>query len=86
MLCADDTMLLLGDMSLSLKEAMEVVQTFGHYSGLVIDWTKSSLMLLDKKSDPQLKTLLDIPVSMEFRYLGIQVTPKPLDYITLKGL
>lgn len=62
---------------------MEIFKTFGHYSGLVINWTKSSLMLLDRKLTPQMGTLLDILVSTEFWYLGIQVTPNSLEYITL---
>lgn len=51
MLYVDDTMLLLGDTNTSLQEAMEMIRMFGHYSGLVINWTKSSLMLLDNTPD-----------------------------------
>ena len=82
MLYADDTMLLLGDTSGSLREAMSVIQTFGSFSGLLINWTKSALMLLDS-SGPQDHSLLDIPVATKFKYLGVWVTPQPLDYITL---
>lgn len=71
MLYADDTMLLLGDTSSSLREAMGVIQRFGHYFGLVINWTKSSLIMLDKKLDPQSVSLMDFPVSSEFRYLRV---------------
>lgn len=70
MLYANDTMLLLGDMSTSLTEAMNVIRRFGEYSGLVINWTKSSLLLLDREPSSSL-TMQNIPVSTSFRYLGI---------------
>lgn len=56
MLYTDDTMLLLGDTYESLQEAMSVISNFGIYSGLVINWTKLSIMLLDAVSDNQEST------------------------------
>lgn len=47
MLYVDDTMILLGDVDSSLKEAMSTITEFGKYFGLKINWTKSSLMLID---------------------------------------
>lgn len=49
----------------------------------MLDDKMSSLMLLDRKPNPPLVTLLDILKSTEFWYLGIQVKPNPLVYITL---
>lgn len=51
MLYTDDTMLMLGDITSSIKEVMAVITGFGTYSGLIINWSKSSLMLLDVAPD-----------------------------------
>lgn len=80
---ADDTMLLLGDTSNSLTEAMSVIKQFGKYSGLVINWTKSSLLLLDRDPPTTQQNMQDIPVSTSFKYLGIQITAHILDYVNL---
>lgn len=47
MLYADDAMLLLGDMSGSLGEAMSVIERYASFSGLVLNWSISSIMMLD---------------------------------------
>lgn len=64
-------MLFLCDTSTSLWEAMKVIREFGEYSGLVINWAKSSIMLLDVTPAPSLLTLQEIPLSWSFRYLDI---------------
>lgn len=40
-------------------------------------------MLLDATPDSRITTLQNIPVSISFKYLGIYVTPKPLEYVSL---
>lgn len=40
-------------------------------------------MLLDAKSGNSASVLHNIPVASNFKYLGINVTPRPLDYIFL---
>lgn len=67
MLYADDTMLLLGDTFHTLKAAMHTITKFGELSGLLINWEKSALMLLDSK----------------FKYLGNQITPQLVDFCHL---
>lgn len=83
MLYADDTMLLLGDTEGSLKEAMMIIKKCREFSGLVIIWTKSSIMLLDSTPDSQGPTLQDIPITPQFKYLGVYVTLQPRDYVSL---
>lgn len=80
MLYADDTMRLLSE---SLQEAVPVIFTFGTFSELVINWTKSSIMLIDDSPNCQDSMILNIPISPSFKYLGIYVTTKPLNYIFL---
>lgn len=40
-------------------------------------------MLLDSTPDSQSPTLQDIPITPEFKYLGVYVTPQPRDYVSL---
>lgn len=83
MLYADDTMLLLGDTAESLKEAMAVIKWFGIYSGLVINWTKSSLLLLDVNLDSRVQAIHRVPVTTCFKYLGVQITSELREFISL---
>lgn len=55
---------------------MAVITKFGIYSGLVINWSKSSLMPLDGTSASVL-TQTNIPISVSFKYVDIHVTPPP---------
>lgn len=72
-----------GDTADSLKEAMAVIGKFGTYSGLVINWTKSSLLLLDANPDGTRKAMHEVPVSNGFKCLGIQITAEPREFISL---
>lgn len=81
MIYANHTMLFLCDTSTSLREAMTAIRKFGEFSALVINWTKSSIMLLDVKLDLPLLTIQEILLSGSFRNLGIQVTPYLQDLI-----
>lgn len=51
--------------------------------GLVINWTKSLIMLLDSTSDSPGSTIQDIPFTPQFKYLGVYVTPQLRDYVSL---
>lgn len=82
-LCADDTILLLGNTNTSLQEAISFITSFGNYSGLHINWSKSAIVLLDAQSGDSGPALHNIPVASKFKYLGNNVTPRPLDYVLL---
>lgn len=62
---------------------MSVIEHFSVYSVLVINWSKSSLMLLDADPDSREQTVHRVPVTSSFKYLGVQVTPEPQDFISL---
>ena len=83
MLYADDTLLLLGDMDTSLREAMETILEFGKFSGLLINWSKSALLLLDCGDSQVINPLCPIPITSSFKYLGVQITARPRDFIHL---
>lgn len=42
-------------------------------------------MLLDSISEVQATTLQDIPIASLFKYLGVYVTPRPIDYLSLNS-
>lgn len=83
MLYADDSLFMLGDTDLSLREAMLTITKFSGFSGLHINWSKSALLLLDEEDTQSVTSTCPIPIATSFKYLGIQVTSRPRDYIHL---
>lgn len=80
MLYADDIMHFLGDIRASLVGVMSIILDFGHYSGLTINWTKSALVVLDKELGVTLPDSCPVPIVSSFHYLGIQISPRIIDY------
>lgn len=74
-LYADDIILYMGDAHTSLKEAMKIIETYGIFSGLKINWQKFALMLLGPGNRMRAQTPLKI-VEV-FKYLGINITLDP---------
>lgn len=69
---ADDTLLYLQDAGESLEAALEIFDTFGRFSGIRMNWSKSNIFPLDHQArDPD----MEIPLCCvdQFRYLGIHV-------------
>lgn len=83
MLYAEDTMLLLGDTTHYLEIALSTIARFGDFSGLRINGDKSTLMLLDYSLAQIIAPSCPVPVTSSFKYLGIQVTPHPVDFCRL---
>lgn len=77
------TIIYLGDTDGSLKNMMRLITDFGSLSGFTINCNKSVLMPLDPLPNPLPDLAGTVQVVTEFRYLGIQVTPDPSQYITL---
>lgn len=80
-LYADDALLYLPDASDSLEEALLIIDRFGSFSGIRINWTKSILFPL---TSPPLLPPSHIPLQpvSKFRYLGIEVQKEPSCYLT----
>lgn len=74
---ADDLLLYLSDLSVSVPAVLAVLTTFGHLSGYKLNLNKSELMPLNDsaKSSPLNNFPFKI-VQNSFLYLGIQVTDK----------
>lgn len=83
MLYADDMLLFLGDTSHSLIGVMAIIEQFGHFTGLTINWSKSALMMLDESRDVSLPDSCPIPITTSFKYLGVQISPNIGDYCSL---
>lgn len=84
-LYADDTLLYLQDAGESLKAALVIFDTFGRFSGIRINWSKSIIFPLDPQvRDPS----IEVPLLWvdQFKYLGIQVRRELISFIDLNLL
>lgn len=82
-LYADDTLLYLADSGPSLQNALQLIERFGTFSGLKINWEKSQILPID--SFPPPKSQIEIPLQRvnTIKYLGIYISRNPADYISL---
>lgn len=70
-LYVDDFILYLQNASTSLPAAMQIIETYGTYSGLQINWQKSALMPLYPQECNH--TAVDNPLKVvpSFKYVGV---------------
>lgn len=85
-LYADDTLLYLGDTQGTMKAVMSHIENFRALSIFSINWNKSVLMLLDHLPYPLTECAKYVQIVFSFRYLGIQITFDPNQYIELNVL
>lgn len=71
-LYADDSLLYLADASASLKAALAIIDKFGHFSGIKINWNKLVLFPLHP-SIPLIDTGTPLQWTRGFTYLGVKV-------------
>lgn len=81
-LYADDTLLHLRDDGTSLQEALSVINRFGKFSGICINWGKSILFPLRAGSTPS-QTDGQLSRVSQFRYLGVEIHQDLKKYINL---
>lgn len=81
-LYADDILLFLGDMSNSLLKAMRIVESFGSFTGLEINWEKSELLPIDPISEPTVHAMPQLVIVDALKYLGIVMMKDPNQYIS----
>lgn len=77
-LYADDVVLTLSDVRSSLSPLLDLIKSFGQFSGFTIIWNKSLFMPLSDGLDS--KYLEDLPFKVsndQFSYLGINITKIP---------
>lgn len=83
LLYADNILLLLGDADISLRTVMSIIMNFSRFSGLTINWSKSALLPLDQGVHSQLDNYCSVPIVTSFKYLGVVISPQPLDFCRL---
>lgn len=72
---ADDLILFLSNPDASLDRAISLIDIFGGYSGLQINWTKSFLCFLSSERAHLVGTSLsNLKVVSNFKYLGVQIS------------
>uniref|UniRef100_A0A669DW20 Reverse transcriptase domain-containing protein n=1 Tax=Oreochromis niloticus TaxID=8128 RepID=A0A669DW20_ORENI len=73
-LYADDIILALSDLKISLPPLLKLIDSFGHLSGFTINWKKSVLMPLSSGLGRDFLSSLPFKVSQDyFSYLGINI-------------
>lgn len=74
-LYADDMLLFMSNPQVALTRAIELLNTFGIFSGLYINWSKSSLMPLSSACSlgPD-NHFCRLPILDHFKYLGIYIS------------
>lgn len=81
-LYADDILLFLADTQESLETAMRIVREFGNFSGLLINWEKSVILPIDTLCEPLPHQASQVQVVRHMKYLGINITRDPSQYIS----
>lgn len=76
-LYAEDIILYMWDTQNTLTKAMSIIDTFGQYSGLKINWQKSFLMPLHQELEMEEKIEAPLRIVDSFKYLGIYITRQP---------
>lgn len=73
---ADETLLYLADSGASLSTAVTLIEQFGLFSGLKINWDKSQILPLDSFVEANLR----LQRVNRIKYLGVQVTNSSAEY------
>lgn len=76
-LYADDMLFFLGDKGSSLEKVMHIVEEFGNFSGLSINWEKSSLLPVDPLVDSTSVGIPQLKITEKMKYLGIVLSKDP---------
>lgn len=80
-LYADNILLYLGDMGQSLTKAISLVEKFGSFSGLDINWEKMELLPLDSTTELIMPGMPQLVIVDTLKYLGIALTKDPNQFI-----
>ncbi|KAM9316655.1 proto-oncogene tyrosine-protein kinase ROS [Gastrophryne carolinensis] len=82
-LYADDTLLYLADSYQSLEAALDTIGVFGRFSGLKVNWDKSSLMQVDGSDPRDVSPRSQLKRVQQFKYLGIMVSGRTDEFVSL---
>lgn len=82
-LYADDLLLFLRDPGPSLKAALVIMDKFATFSGLRVNWSKSSILPVGPRALAQRDDALPLQWVSSFTYLGVKITANIHYYVTL---
>lgn len=82
-LYADNMLLYFQDSGPSLAAALKLIKQFGEYSGLQINWCKSQILPLKLHAPSASQAALPFVRASQIKYLGVQCSRAPADYIGL---
>ncbi len=81
-LYADDVLLFVADPEASVPPLLDLLETFGAFSGFTINWSKSELLPLTTKIDQHFLDTVQFKIAYtQIKYLGIIITRKPEDLL-----
>uniref|UniRef100_A0A803JDF7 Reverse transcriptase domain-containing protein n=1 Tax=Xenopus tropicalis TaxID=8364 RepID=A0A803JDF7_XENTR len=81
-LYADDTLLYLADPYNSFDTVLEIIKSFGTFSGLQINWEKSIIFPLDDQVPVMADPECTLKIANTFKYLGITIHKEPAQFFT----
>ena len=73
-LYADDIILYMRATQDTLRNAISIIDTFGRYSGLKINWQNYFLMPMHREGEMEEMTDTPLKIVDSFKYLGIHIT------------
>lgn len=79
-------LLFLSDPGDSLRAALGIFETFAKYSGLKVNWSKSSILPIDIGAKELADPNLPLQWVTSLKYLGVRITANVHDYIPLNLL
>lgn len=82
-LYVDDMLLYLEDAGPSLTIALHLIQQFGTFSGLQINWSKSQILPIDVTAPTAAQEALPLVRTNQIKYLGVQCSCSVMDYTHL---
>lgn len=85
-LYADDLLLFLKDPGPSLTAALKILDKFATYSGLRVNWNKSSILPLGPEAQIRRDNTLPLRWVSSITYLGVKITENIQDYMKLNLL
>lgn len=85
-LYADDLLLFLKDPGPSLKAALKIMDQFASFSGLRVNWSKSSILAVGTEAQAQRDDTLSLQWVSSLTYLGVKITANIHDYMSLNLL
>lgn len=82
-LYADDMLLYLEDADPSLTAALHLIQQFGTFSELQINWSKSQILPINITAPTAAQEALPLETTNQFKYLGVRCSRSLMDYTHL---